>query len=1198
MIDSARNGPDWPSGLECGGVKCCSDSGSDPGYGRGRLYKCESNDSGGSFDLLDSGELEYGRVGELTPSPKVKHLLVASSVDSGGSFDMESAGVEESSRGRKNFRAMASSSSDMGGSFDVDVTLLENSGKGKRFRTLVSSSASTGDSFEAESPLLEGDSTSDKNFRPLVSSNVDMDGSLGADSPLQEDSSKLVTNLEPLTNSSVDSGSLGADSPLVEDSSKRVHNLESLTNSSVDSGSLGADSPLVEDSSKRVHNLEALTNSSVDSCRCDNELPEQNDRTSIQYTDRVSQDKPPVPSKKHSSLGRRKPVNNISLIFSKFARDLVERNKTGTGREISGEGGDGNDTPIFDNDDRRCQPRQRSVSDVTGTATGLYLECGHLASQALTGDYSSLIVTEDEACCGVIYLNDSDTTTGTMPVLRLSFTDRLTDADHGVKVEDGVFSDLESRVEDGSCFSNLSSLDDLHLFNSANGCVTLDSPTVEDTATFDARFLNDSVSSVEEFHTGKSPALRLRFGPLSNQSLRSESDEYLSCSSNYSYSNISADTNEASFSEEPRDGGLAHARSPVHVKRDFGSWELLDAFENGFEVGQLAALGPLCSSEPRTSVGSHVGESVDHTTDLSNGDKLVDSKDSVESNGQGFNDDKLIDSKNYIECKNEDFIVNKNGEPSPNFDIVLNSNVDITVNGLDPNVDIKYDQGLGVDTPNEHLGSESIPVVSDVDDCVTCDRENSLDKNAGKFERKLQRNERRRKKGTVTPRHATPPASQSTPNACITSGKSSSVPELSLPPELSLYSPAAKQTDGKKRLFTSADNLNRSDRLRTSTSIPDLLTAKSGSKPKRPSHLRILKSALLWLSPTKNVQFSNPFSSSKSSYDLSQAPLTNTKPGLAREKSRKKTAQSCAQQSVSSPNTPLAALPPQRESPSRPVYLLQRGRSLSVDNITNPCSYHGRGSGAGQAGSRTVRLEKVACQRCSYIYGREQLVPLDNIFDSKKREKNKVNYPNDSSTRKEPRKAQQFGLSLPDLKKNTGRIIPLPVEDAIEYLKSTGGDEAEGLFRRCARVSTMTEVQEKYDSGETVDFDQYGDPHLAAAILKKFLRELQEPLMTYDLFEPLTRLHFLEPSKQLHEVQRILQDELPEDNYIILKFVFQFLQQVVSKADVNQMTAENVATVFGPNIAWPRGQANLASVEQAVKFALILIQSFDDVFLR
>ncbi|KAH9499038.1 Rho GTPase-activating protein 8 [Bulinus truncatus] len=90
----------------------------------------------------------------------------------------------------------------------------------------------------------------------------------------------------------------------------------------------------------------------------------------------------------------------------------------------------------------------------------------------------------------------------------------------------------------------------------------------------------------------------------------------------------------------------------------------------------------------------------------------------------------------------------------------------------------------------------------------------------------------------------------------------------------------------------------------------------------------------------------------------------------------------------------------------------------------------------------------------------------------------------------------------------------------------------------------------------------------------------------------------LETSKQLTEVQRILQDELPEDNYIILKFVFQFLQQVVSKSGINHMTAENVATVFGPNIAWPKGQASLATVEQAVKFALILLQHFDEVSVR
>ena len=39
--------------------------------------------------------------------------------------------------------------------------------------------------------------------------------------------------------------------------------------------------------------------------------------------------------------------------------------------------------------------------------------------------------------------------------------------------------------------------------------------------------------------------------------------------------------------------------------------------------------------------------------------------------------------------------------------------------------------------------------------------------------------------------------------------------------------------------------------------------------------------------------------------------------------------------------------------------------------------------------------------------------------------------------------------------------------------------------------------------GEEVTFD---DVHTAAVILKTFLRELQEPILTYDLNEPLVRL--------------------------------------------------------------------------------------------
>ena len=63
--------------------------------------------------------------------------------------------------------------------------------------------------------------------------------------------------------------------------------------------------------------------------------------------------------------------------------------------------------------------------------------------------------------------------------------------------------------------------------------------------------------------------------------------------------------------------------------------------------------------------------------------------------------------------------------------------------------------------------------------------------------------------------------------------------------------------------------------------------------------------------------------------------------------------------------------------------------------------------------------------------------------------------------------------------------------------------ETEGLFRRSASVALVREVQTRINKGEAVDFQNEfgGDFHLAAVLLKTFLRELKEPLMTFDLFE-------------------------------------------------------------------------------------------------
>lgn len=63
--------------------------------------------------------------------------------------------------------------------------------------------------------------------------------------------------------------------------------------------------------------------------------------------------------------------------------------------------------------------------------------------------------------------------------------------------------------------------------------------------------------------------------------------------------------------------------------------------------------------------------------------------------------------------------------------------------------------------------------------------------------------------------------------------------------------------------------------------------------------------------------------------------------------------------------------------------------------------------------------------------------------------------------------------------------------------------ETEGIFRRSANVAVVKELQNRCNQGLPIDFQ--GDPHIAAVLLKTFLRELDEPLMTYDLYDEITQ---------------------------------------------------------------------------------------------
>ncbi|XP_075458880.1 rho GTPase-activating protein 8 [Ascaphus truei] len=195
-----------------------------------------------------------------------------------------------------------------------------------------------------------------------------------------------------------------------------------------------------------------------------------------------------------------------------------------------------------------------------------------------------------------------------------------------------------------------------------------------------------------------------------------------------------------------------------------------------------------------------------------------------------------------------------------------------------------------------------------------------------------------------------------------------------------------------------------------------------------------------------------------------------------------------------------------------------------------------------------------------------------------------------------PLPTQQFGVNLQYLKdKNKGELIPPVMKQTISYLKAKGL-RTEGLFRRSVSVHIIKDVQKLYNLGKPVDFDQYKDVHIPAVILKTFLRELPEPLLTFDSYRQILELTSVESSLRVTSCKQIVQT-LPEHNYVVLKYLICFLSLISQESIYNKMTPSNLACVFGLNLIWPReGGSSINALVPLNMFTELLIEFFPKIF--
>ncbi|KAL8968932.1 MAG: hypothetical protein Q9197_004609 [Variospora fuerteventurae] len=148
--------------------------------------------------------------------------------------------------------------------------------------------------------------------------------------------------------------------------------------------------------------------------------------------------------------------------------------------------------------------------------------------------------------------------------------------------------------------------------------------------------------------------------------------------------------------------------------------------------------------------------------------------------------------------------------------------------------------------------------------------------------------------------------------------------------------------------------------------------------------------------------------------------------------------------------------------------------------------------------------------------------------------------------------------------------VPGLVDDTISAMRQMDMS-VEGVFRKNGNIRGLKDLTDKIDAKEVeVDFLKE-TPVQVAALLKKFLRELPDPLLTHKLYRLFITSQKINDEEKRRRVLHLSCCLLPKTHRDCVEILFSFLVWVSSFSQVDEengskMDTHNLATVMAPNI--------------------------------
>ncbi|XP_061921858.1 rho GTPase-activating protein 36 isoform X1 [Entelurus aequoreus] len=193
------------------------------------------------------------------------------------------------------------------------------------------------------------------------------------------------------------------------------------------------------------------------------------------------------------------------------------------------------------------------------------------------------------------------------------------------------------------------------------------------------------------------------------------------------------------------------------------------------------------------------------------------------------------------------------------------------------------------------------------------------------------------------------------------------------------------------------------------------------------------------------------------------------------------------------------------------------------------------------------------------------------------------------------------------------RQVPRVLERCCRHIEAHGLQTV-GIFRVGSSKKRVRQLREDFDVGVDVQLEEEQSVHDVAALLKEFLRDMPDPLLSRELYPAFLHANLLRGAEQLQFLQHLLY-LLPPCNCDTLLRLLTLLHTVQSFAQDsvdtnneeipgNKMTAANLAVIFGPNLLQKErgGDAGLHAMDiedstAIINVTLVLVQNYRRLFM-